>query len=369
MSTPSSNDRQLTLFNASLPEPDTNHPDNSVSEPHALEKDGQDVSHPVVYRHRVVSVNMDSDCASMMQMRELMRQFSEGSRKVLLDKLYWDSPTEPSVSDQIIHNDGGSEISRLEVTDSVVDGDLHKTLWAEFVIKDHETTHPVVQAVLSGIPFKLELCPVDITITTTDSSHTAKTHRGRSLNHYVILASFDYTSHAYRTRFEGPDKDGWYTGIVGAVCHGANNLSLQSVKQTLENPESYVNQRLAGEGLFGEWGLIDTSQYQSYDDAVLRTITVEPKNIAIQIGQLWLDKSYGKTHREVYNQDMVAIMGKVRPCGPCADMAEQVLNGTVPGRVVFRALAYSSDTDHPNHSRETYLVKLITFDIKSINLD
>ncbi len=364
MNTPPSNTFQLHLS-----EPGTNRPDNSVLTPYALEKGDQDDSHPVVFRRRVVTVNMDSDSVSTIQMREMMRQFIEGSRKVLLDKLFWGSPTDPSVLDQITHSYGGSEISRFEVTDSVVDGDLYKTLWAEFTIKDHGSTHPVIQAVLSGIPFKLELYPVELTTAVEDPCHSTQIHRYRSLDHYVVLADFDHTAHTYRTRFEGPDKDGWYTGVVGAVCHGANNLSLQSVKQTLENPESDVNQRLAGEGLFGEWGSIDFSQYQSNSDAISRTVTIKPKNIAIQIGQLWLDESYGQNRREVYNQEMAAIMGKVRPYGPYADMAEQVLNGAVPGRVTFRSLTYKDDTNHPYHSHESRLVKLITCDIKPINLD
>ena len=369
MNTPPSNDFQLPLFGVSLSEPGTNRPDNSVSAPHALEEGDQDASPPVVCRRRVVSVNMDSDSVSTIQMREMMRQFSEGSRKVLLDKVFWGSPTDPSVLDQITHNYGGSEVSRFEVTETVVEGDLHKTLWAEFIIKDHATTHPVVQAVLSGIPFKLELYPVELTIAVTDPHHPTQIHRYRSLDHYVVLADFDHASHTYRTRFEGPDKDGWYTGVVGAVCHGVNNLNLQSVKQTLENPDSDINQRLAGEGLFGEWGSIDFNQYQSNNDAVARAVTIEPKNIGIQIGPLWLNESYGQTRREVYNQDMVAIMGKVRPCGPYAGMAEQVLNGTVPGRVTYRSLTYIDDVTHPNHSNENRLVKLVTFDIKPINLD
>jgi len=187
MNTPPSNTFQLHLS-----EPGTNRPDNSVLTPYALEKGDQDDSHPVVFRRRVVTVNMDSDSVSTIQMREMMRQFIEGSRKVLLDKLFWGSPTDPSVLDQITHSYGGSEISRFEVTDSVVDGDLYKTLWAEFTIKDHGSTHHVIQAVLSGIPFKLELYPVELTIAVEDPCHSTQIHRYRSLDHYVVLADFDH---------------------------------------------------------------------------------------------------------------------------------------------------------------------------------
>ncbi len=371
MNTLPSNDLQLPLSDTSLSEPDTKRPDNSASASRALEEGDRDVSPPVVYRHPIVTVNTDSDCVSTIQMREMMRHFSEGSHKVLLDKVRWGSPTDPSVLDQIIHNYGGDEVLRFEVTDTVVDGDLHKTLWVEFVIKDHATDHPVVQAVLFGIPFKLGLYTIDMTAATTDPHHPTQTQRHRSLDYYVILADYDQSSHTYRTRFEGPDEDGWYTGVVGAVCHGKYNLNLQSVKKTLENPESKVYQRLAGEGLFGEWGSIGFNQYESLDDAMVRVATIDPKNLALQIGQLWLDESYGQTLPEVYNQDMVAIMGKVRPFGPFADMAEQVLNGTTPGRVTFRALTDTGEVSPPNTNRprEHHLVDLVTFDIKPITLD
>ena len=371
MNTPSGNDPQLPLFDTSLPKPDTKRTDSSAPTPHALEEGDQDSSSPVVYRHPIVTVNTDSDCVSTIQMRELMRRFSEGVYKVLLDKTYWGSPTDPFVLDQIILNCGGGKVSRFEVTNTVVDGDLHKTLWAEFIIDDHATDHPVVQAVLSGIPFKLGVYPIEMTNGVTDPHHPTQTHRHRSLDYYVILAGYDHTSHTYRTRFEGPDKDGWYTGVVGALCHGTHNLNLRSVKKTLEDPESKVNQQLAGEGLFGEWGTIYFSQYKSLDDAMMRVATIDSKNIALQIGQLWLDESYGQTHPEVYNRDMVAIMGKVRPYGPCADMAEQVLNGTTPGRVTFRALTRTDEMSRPNTNRppESHLFELVTFDIKPINLD
>lgn len=124
-----------------------------------------------------------------------------------------------------------------------------------------------------------------------------------------------------------PDADGYYTICLGGLnCENSYGAyyPLEPVRELFESSSIFMRRIKAGY-LKAELGhpkqgrMTDTEFYQ-------RCMEIDEKNVCAHISDVWLDETYGKTNPNAMNPQMCAIMGKIKPSGPYADVLERAIN-------------------------------------------
>lgn len=122
-----------------------------------------------------------------------------------------------------------------------------------------------------------------------------------------------------------PDETGAYVMPIG----GLNAFNSVGQYYTLKGAEklfqdsSILMRRVSNGNLKGEVGHPKRQPGMSLDDYVTRILTIDETNVCCHFTEIWLDTDYGKNHPEFKNNDLVAIMGKIRPSGPKGDFLRQ----------------------------------------------
>ena len=122
-----------------------------------------------------------------------------------------------------------------------------------------------------------------------------------------------------------PDENGYYIQPIGAlnvfnsnndyyVAEGAEQLFLQS--------SSFMRRVKAG-ALRAELGHPDYMPGMTDDDYLARILEIRETNTIAHFADIWLDRDFGRNNPEVNNPNLIAIMGKIKPWGPHANILKE----------------------------------------------
>jgi hypothetical protein len=125
-----------------------------------------------------------------------------------------------------------------------------------------------------------------------------------------------------------PDEDGYYTLVLGGLeCHnntGAWFYTSQGVKKLFE-PGSILRRRIDNGCLRAEVNHPRQMPGEKDDDFFARQLDIDLNNTCAHFKEIWLDEDFGKNHPEYGNPRLIAIMGKVKPEGPKAEILREAL--------------------------------------------
>lgn len=124
------------------------------------------------------------------------------------------------------------------------------------------------------------------------------------------------------------DENGYYEIVIG----GLNTFNSAGEYYTLEGAKSLFEEssifmrRVKSGNLRGELGHPKRLPGQTMNDYFQRILSIDENNVCCHISEVWLDHTYGKRNPHLGNKDLVAIIAKVKPCGPKGFVLEQSLN-------------------------------------------
>ena len=167
---------------------------------------------------------------------------------------------------------------------------------------------------------------------------------------------------AGKTGTLAPDKDGFYTLIVGGL-NIANSMGeyyrLDGAKKLFEDSSAFMRRVQAGR-LTGEYGHPKRLPGQSNDSFINRCLNIYESETCCFIKEVWLDESYGKNNPQLGNPQLVAIMAKLIPDGPKGPALLASLK--TPGRdVCFSIRSLTIDT-WVRGQKQKVLETIVTFD-------
>lgn len=126
------------------------------------------------------------------------------------------------------------------------------------------------------------------------------------------------------------DSDGYYTLVLGGLnCYnsGGAYYPLQGAKELFDS-SSILMRRINTGNLKGESGHPEKLPGMNDDQYLKRILEIKESNVCCHFSEIWLDYEYGKNNPSVRNNEMVAIMGKVKPSGPNGpSLKESLENG------------------------------------------
>lgn len=160
-----------------------------------------------------------------------------------------------------------------------------------------------------------------------------------------------------------PDSNGYYGVVLGGLNTYNTRNEYYSGKECLDlfNASSILMRRVKKKALYAENGHPKMTPGMTYAQFYERVMTIAEDNICSHIGAISLDLEFGKKNPGVAQNNTIAIMGKIAPAGPKADVVERAIKNKLQN------LAYSirSITDNdklPNGQVEKHLRNIITFD-------
>ena len=124
-----------------------------------------------------------------------------------------------------------------------------------------------------------------------------------------------------------PDKDGYYTVILGALNTDNSAGEYYTAEGVLElfQESSQLMRRIKNGALYAELGHPKKQPGMSTEQFYNRVLTIEETNICAHIAEVTLDFNFGKNHPELNNPKLIAIIGKVRPAGAKAQAVQIAL--------------------------------------------
>jgi hypothetical protein len=138
-----------------------------------------------------------------------------------------------------------------------------------------------------------------------------------------------------------PDANGYYEIILGGLNtfnSAGEYYVLEGAKQLFESSSIFMRRVKSG-CLKSELGHPKQLPGMSSDQYLQRILTIEETNVIAHISEIWLDESFGKKNPSFNNPSLVAIMGKVKPAGPHANVLKEALaNGQEDVCFSIRAL-------------------------------
>jgi hypothetical protein len=125
-----------------------------------------------------------------------------------------------------------------------------------------------------------------------------------------------------------PDEEGYYTLIIGGLnAYNSNNqyYTLKGADELFKSSSSLMR-RIANGNLRGELGHPKQAQGMSLKDYISRLLVIEETNVCSHFKEVWLDVDYGKNNPEQKNDQLVAVLAKIKPSGAKASALESSLN-------------------------------------------
>lgn len=124
-----------------------------------------------------------------------------------------------------------------------------------------------------------------------------------------------------------PDEYGYYTVILGALNAYNSVGEYYTSEGVLElfQSSSLLMKCIKDGNLYSELGHPKKEPGMTLEQFYSRVMTIDERNICGHISEITLDFEYGKKHPELNNPDLIAIIGKVKPAGPHAEVLRQSL--------------------------------------------
>lgn len=115
------------------------------------------------------------------------------------------------------------------------------------------------------------------------------------------------------------DSDGCYTMPIGGLnvfnSVGQYYIAAKEALSLFEKSSVFMR-RIASGNLKMETGHPKKLPGMSDDSYFNRVMSIEETNVCGQVVDLWLDMEFGQKYPEYGNPKLIAIMARVRPCGP-----------------------------------------------------
>lgn len=127
-----------------------------------------------------------------------------------------------------------------------------------------------------------------------------------------------------------PDENGYYELVIGGLNTLNSNdeyYTLDKAKELFEESSVFMRRVKSG-NLRGELGHPKKQPTQTMNDYFSRILSIDENNICCHFAEVWLDLDYGKKNPQLNNPCLVAIMAKVKPCGPKGFVLEQSLKNS-----------------------------------------
>lgn len=159
-----------------------------------------------------------------------------------------------------------------------------------------------------------------------------------------------------------PDSDGYYTVVVGALnsFNSAGEFyTAKDVVQLFDN-SSHFQRRIKSGALYAELGHPKKQLDQSMEQFYNRVVSIEETNICGHFSEIWLDFQFGKTHPELGNHELIAIMAKVKPAGAKANALQLAFDN--PKQNAAFSIRGLTENKYVNNRVERRLTNIITFD-------
>lgn len=138
------------------------------------------------------------------------------------------------------------------------------------------------------------------------------------------------------------DEDGYYTVILGALdsYNSAGAYYPMAGAESVFMDSSSLKRRIASGNCRGEYGHPQRAPGQSIQEHVARCMRIHEPNIAFHVSEVWLDADSIKAPD---GRKVVAVMAKIRPCGPQGHVLEAQLRNPKEN-VCFSVRALTIDT-------------------------
>lgn len=156
-----------------------------------------------------------------------------------------------------------------------------------------------------------------------------------------------------------PDENGYRELPIGGlnILNSAGQwYDFNGAKELFES-SSQLMRRVKRGALRGEVGHPQKQHGQSDDDYMMRILTIDERNVCAHFAEIYLNFD---DFKGVDGKPIIAIMGKVAPSGPFANMLERALNNPKEN-VCFSIRSFTQDT-YRNNRYERVLKNVITFD-------
>ncbi len=159
-----------------------------------------------------------------------------------------------------------------------------------------------------------------------------------------------------------PDSDGYYTVTVGALnCYNsAGEYYTAEGALDLFKSSSQFMRRISSGALYAEVGHPKKPSDMSMDAYYNRVISIEETNVCAHFKEITLDFNFGKNNPEYGNKDIIAIIAKVKPAGPKANVTELAFNN--PNQNAAFSIRGLTENKVVNGRTNRRLFNIITFD-------
>lgn len=160
-----------------------------------------------------------------------------------------------------------------------------------------------------------------------------------------------------------PDKDGYYTLVVGGLNiannTGAWHYTAEGARE-LFSTRGVVQRRVANGTLLAEVGHPHQMPGETDDAFYQRFIDINQKNACAHFRKIWLDEEYGRKNPVYKNPGLIAIMAEVKPVEPYGHILKDALDN--PHRNVCFSIRAFADEFIAGGKVVRILKDVITFD-------
>jgi len=126
-----------------------------------------------------------------------------------------------------------------------------------------------------------------------------------------------------------PDKDGYYTLVVGGLNiannTGAWHYTAEGARE-LFSTRGVVQRRVSNGTLLAEVGHPHQKPGESDEAFYQRFIDIDQKNGCAHFRKVWLDEEYGRKNPIYKNPGLIAIMSEVKPIEPFGHILKDALD-------------------------------------------
>lgn len=161
-----------------------------------------------------------------------------------------------------------------------------------------------------------------------------------------------------------PDKDGYYTLVVGGLECGNNTNSHYYTSQDviqLFASGSLLHRRLQQGVVRAEVGHPKMRQDESMEQFCQRLCDIDLNNTCAHFRKIWLDMDYGKNNPHLKNPNLIAIMAEVKPEGGRGFILKEALENEHAN--IFFSIRSISDQKYVNGRWVRTIGDVITFDL------
>lgn len=139
-----------------------------------------------------------------------------------------------------------------------------------------------------------------------------------------------------------PDADGYYEVILGATdsFNSAGAYYPYAGTESVWMDSGPLMRRVRTGNCRGEYGHPKMVPGQSTRDFMGRCLRIDEGNIAFHVSEVWIDQ---KNIKGPDGKTVVAVLGKIRPCGPMGHILEAQLRNPKEN-VCFSVRALTADT-------------------------